>query len=300
VSFVGPLCPRVKSYCEDSEEQKRVSSFLAGPDASQNYMFRLATSLLSTTVAASRLSLRDVRTPCLVCYRTILEQNAATMRARAEALGCSLRPHIKTVKTIEGAEIATAGTKRGLVCSTLAEVSFLAQHGFDDIIYAVPLTPDKLPQVQSLNAQLGSFHVMVDHHEHVSALVQPSQQLEQAPVSVYVMVDCGYHRDGVDPDDPKSIELVKELTASPNTRFAGLYTHGGHSYDTSGDLTALAAVAAAERDVTVRFAQALRDAGIGVPSVGVGSTPTCSRPPADGLEGVDEMHPGTLTRAREG
>ena len=26
--------------------------------------------------------------------------------------------------------------------------------------------------------------------------------------------------------------------------------------------------------------------------VGVGSTPTCSKPPADGLEGVSEMHPG--------
>ena len=41
------------------------------------------------------------------------------------------------------------------------------------------------------------------------------------------------------------------------------------------------------------FAAKLRAAGVAVPSVGVGSTPTCSRPP-DNLDGVDEMHPGNF------
>ena len=229
-----------------------------------------------------------------MCYKTLLEKNAETMRSRADALGCTLRPHVKTVKTAEGAAIATGGTKRGVVCSTLAEASFLAEHGFDDIIYAVPLTADKLPDVHLLNSELDAFHVMVDHQEHVSALTAASSGSSSRPLSVYVMVDCGYHRDGVDPEDPASIELVRQLVESPQTRFAGLYTHGGHSYDTNGDGEALAAVAAAERDVTVRFAQAVRAAGIDVPSVGVGSTPTCSVPPADGLDGVDEMHPGNF------
>uniref|UniRef100_A0A7S2C2R7 D-serine dehydratase-like domain-containing protein n=1 Tax=Octactis speculum TaxID=3111310 RepID=A0A7S2C2R7_9STRA len=45
------------------------------------------------------------------------------------------------------------------------------------------------------------------------------------------------------------------------------------------------------RDAVVVLAKRLRDAGIPCPDVGVGSTPTCSRPPTD-LEGVTEMHPG--------
>lgn len=53
------------------------------------------------------------------------------------------------------------------------------------------------------------------------------------------------------------------------------------------------AVGEAERDVTTRFAESLRASGIEVPTVGVGSTPTCSVPPPH-LAGVDEWHPGNF------
>ena len=46
----------------------------------------------------------------------------------------------------------------------------------------------------------------------------------------------------------------------------------------------------AERDVTVEFKRFLEKHGIHCPTVGVGSTPTCSAPPAH-LDGVHEMHP---------
>ena len=47
--------------------------------------------------------------------------------------------------------------------STLAEASFLADGGFDDILYAVPLTPDKVDEVLALHSRLERFTVMVDH-----------------------------------------------------------------------------------------------------------------------------------------
>uniref|UniRef100_A0A0D3I343 D-serine dehydratase-like domain-containing protein n=1 Tax=Emiliania huxleyi (strain CCMP1516) TaxID=280463 RepID=A0A0D3I343_EMIH1 len=53
-----------------------------------------------------------------------------------------------------------------------------------------------------------------------------------------------------------------------------------------------------ERDVTTRFAESLRAAGIEVPSIGVGSTPTCSVPPPH-LAGVDEWHPGNFFAGAE-
>jgi D-serine deaminase-like pyridoxal phosphate-dependent protein len=94
----------------------------------------------------------------------------------------------------------------------------------------------------------------------------------------------------VDPDDPKSVELVRRIDASRHTSVAGVYTHGGHSYgaSTAAEVTA---VAEAERDAVVQFADKCRAALVQVPTVGVGSTPTCSRPP-DSLDGVNEMHPG--------
>ena len=76
-------------------------------------------------------AISELRTPALVCYRSVLERNARAMLDRAERLGCALRPHVKTVKTAEAAAIATGGTRRRVTCSTLAEASFLAAAGFD-------------------------------------------------------------------------------------------------------------------------------------------------------------------------
>ena len=42
---------------------------------------------------------------------------------------------------------------------------------------------------------------------------------------------------GVDPADPQSFAMAKALVESPQTQLAGLYTHGGHSYDAQVGLT---------------------------------------------------------------
>ena len=216
--------------------------------------------------------------------------------------------------------IQTGGTKRRVVVSTLAEAEFLADGGFDDILYAVPITEDKFAAADQLNRRLESFQVMADHPVTVEKL---TARTVAKPLSVVVMVDCGYHRDGVDPQDERSVALVQacvparrtvrhglastascapdasciagRLGTSASTLFGGIYTHGGHSYDAKG-AAGVAPIAEAERDVTVGFADRLRAAGVEVPIVGVGSTPTCSLPP-DHLNGVDEMHPGARPSA---
>jgi D-serine deaminase-like pyridoxal phosphate-dependent protein len=38
----------------------------------------------------------------------------------------------------------TAGTRRRISVSTIAEAQFYAENGFDDILYAYPITQDKL------------------------------------------------------------------------------------------------------------------------------------------------------------
>ena len=56
------------------------------------------------------------------------------------------------------------------------------------------------------------------------------------------MVDCGYHRDGVDPSDPRAVALAADVATGASTERAGVYTHGGHSYDAE-DAAAAAASA---------------------------------------------------------
>ena len=173
-------------------------------------LFGLTVARFSTAVAGS---LEALRTPALVCHRDVLERNAERMRERAAKFGCLLRPHFKTVKTLEGAAIATGGTRRRITVSTLAEAAFLADGGWDDILYAVPLTPDKMEDVIALHARLESFTVMVDHPAQVEALLGalPGRVAPGKPLRVVVGVDCGSHRDGCDPTVPANNELESAL-----------------------------------------------------------------------------------------
>eukprot|EP01059_Diplonema_ambulator_P003451 TRINITY_DN13135_c1_g1_i2.p1 TRINITY_DN13135_c1_g1~~TRINITY_DN13135_c1_g1_i2.p1 ORF type:complete len:363 (+),score=103.87 TRINITY_DN13135_c1_g1_i2:493-1581(+) len=228
----------------------------------------------------------SLRTPCYVLDLDIAKGNAEAMLTRCKEAGCTLRPHVKTHKTIEGALLQTGGRKSGIVVSTLREAQFFMEGGFDDILYAVPITPDKLDQAAEISKRI-AFHVMVDNPAQLDAILahpHPSW-------SLFIMVDCGYHRDGVDPYSEEAVELAKRITTSGKTALKGVYTHGGNSYDARGT-EQIHAYAVAERDAVVAFANKLREAGVEVGTVGVGSTPTCSHPPSDGLHGVTEMHPG--------
>lgn len=59
---------------------------------------------------------------------------------------CECHPAVSGV----GAVLQTGNTSKRITCSTLAEAEFFANGGFDDILYACPITPDKLPQAASL------------------------------------------------------------------------------------------------------------------------------------------------------
>ncbi|HKP69139.1 MAG TPA: alanine racemase, partial [Pyrinomonadaceae bacterium] len=106
---------------------------------------------------------------------------------------------------------------------------------------------------------------------------------------VFLKIDCGTHRVGVEPDTPEAIEIPRLLSDSKNLNFAGILTHAGHSYDQKTK-DGIIAVAHHERDSMVELAERLRADGVEVPTVSVGSTPTMSL--VDNLTGVDEIRPG--------
>eukprot|EP01060_Flectonema_neradi_P019696 TRINITY_DN2699_c2_g1_i2.p1 TRINITY_DN2699_c2_g1~~TRINITY_DN2699_c2_g1_i2.p1 ORF type:complete len:294 (+),score=49.40 TRINITY_DN2699_c2_g1_i2:3-884(+) len=233
-----------------------------------------------------KMDLKTLRTPCYTLDKSIAKNNAETMLKRAESLGCTLRPHVKTHKTIEGALLQTGGRRSGIVVSTIREAEFFAENGFSDIIYAVPITPDKVPAAASLSTKT-QFHVVVDNTQQLEAVLQHELNKKW---SIFIMVDCGYHRDGIDPNSTAALELADAVERGGKATLTGLYTHGGHSYNAPTP-DKIEDYSRQERDAVSLLAQKLKPKYPNL-TVGVGSTPTCSRPPADGLSGVNEMHPG--------
>jgi threo-3-hydroxy-D-aspartate ammonia-lyase len=228
-------------------------------------------------------TIHDLPTPALLLDLDVLEANLRRMAARTAALGVALRPHIKTHKCVEIAERQRVLGIAGLTVSTLYEARVFADHGFDDLTWAFPVILTRLDEVREL-ADRVTLRLVVDSPEAVSALEGLDRTLH-----VWLKVDCGYHRAGVDPESPIALELARRIAGSSSLRFDGILTHSGHAYH-GPTRTEVAAAAAQERSVMVGFADRLRQEGIAVSGVSVGSTPALSV--VERLDGVTEARPG--------
>jgi len=234
------------------------------------------------------VNLRELTTPGAVVDLDRLERNAAWMTHRAKKLGVCLRPHVKTHKCVEAAKLQTAGQTKRLTVSTLAEAQEFATAGFDDITYAVPLSPKAVPECARLTRTVKRFNVIVDHPVAVDAL-EAYAHTHDLRFSVFLKVDCGLHRAGVDPDSPEAVTLAGRLHRSSRMNFRGILTHAGQSYSCRNRSEA-ANVAAHERDTMVTFAAKLRGEGLTVAEISIGSTPTITA--VDRLPGISEIRPG--------
>ena len=92
-------------------------------------------------------NLDELNTPCLILDKNILEKNCNKAREKCRELNTTLRPHVKTPKSIEVAKIALGEEIGPITVSTLKEAEYFASAGFKDILYAVCIIPKKLEQL---------------------------------------------------------------------------------------------------------------------------------------------------------
>ncbi len=234
------------------------------------------------------MDLETIATPALLLDVDRVRRNADRIGNRVRDLGARLRPHVKTHKSIEVARIQTEGHSGAITVSTLAEGRAFAASGFQDITYAVPIEPGKFKTAVALGRSCGRLGLITDDPE-IPALLNETARNENVSIDLFLKIDCGYHRCGVEPDSKEALEIPKRISDASNLRFAGILTHAGHSYHYHSRDERLT-VARHERDVMTQLAAELRDSGIEVPTVSIGSTPTITV--VDHLDGIDEARPG--------
>ncbi|MFL6285008.1 MAG: alanine racemase [Pyrinomonadaceae bacterium] len=234
------------------------------------------------------MDLQTIKTPALVLDAERVRRNAERMAARVRSFGTTLRPHVKTHKCVEVARMQTEGGPARITVSTLAEARAFAANGFADITYAVPVEPGKFKEVSELARRCERLSLITDDASIPPALDDAARRAG-ITLDLFLKVDCGYHRCGVEPDAPEALEIPRLIADARHLRFAGILTHAGHSYHARSH-EELLSIARHERDLMREFAERLRADGIEVPTISVGSTPTITQ--VDHLEGVDEARPG--------
>ncbi|MET9395699.1 DSD1 family PLP-dependent enzyme [Streptomyces sp. NPDC006624] len=226
-------------------------------------------------------------TPFAVVDVRKVRRNVERLRSRADRLGVILRPHVKTAKSLDVAALLHDGAAPcPVTVSTLAEAEAFADGGYTDITYAVGIDPHKLPRVVALLRRGVRLRVLLDSVEQAESVAQAARRAG-LPVPAQIEIDCDGHRGGIRPDDP-ALTAIGGILHDAGC-LDGVLTHAGESYF-AHTAEAQRLAAGHERDAAVAAAGRLRTAGLPVPTVSVGSTPTAHA--AEDLTGVTELRAG--------
>jgi D-serine deaminase-like pyridoxal phosphate-dependent protein len=232
-------------------------------------------------------SIFDLETPEVLVDRDLLLANVERMQARMAAHQVALRPHAKTHKCIEIAQLQLARGAIGITASKVDEaIALLPTAGLHSVTLAYPIIDSrKLERLASeahgRNIQL---RIIVDSAAGVEAAHQSGAQFD-----IFIKIDVGLHRCGVDESAPRLLDLVRAIGRRPTLRFVGILSHAGHSYAAS-NRAEIAGIAAEERAIMLRVRDRLQADGHELSEISVGSTPTVLA--SESFDGITEARPG--------
>ncbi|KAH9919093.1 putative serine dehydratase domain-containing protein [Fomitopsis serialis] len=188
--------------------------------------------------------LNALRTPALVVDRAVFKKNCELMHENAKQWGDVFRAHVKSHKTAEGTRmqlVSSVDKTDAIVVSTLMEAYGVVRAGLvadgtvKDILYGLPVGLNKVQDLSSLWDEIAPFdaviRLLVDHPEQVKFLEAFEQTRAQPRQwSVFIKVDCGSKRAGLQANTPVFQELLQAVFSSPAVSVHGFYTHGSSSY----------------------------------------------------------------------
>jgi len=205
----------------------------------------------------------DLDTPALYVDLDALERNIAHMQQQCRAWGVGLRPHTKTHKI---AEIAQMQLDAGAIGITVAKIGEAEVLPGNDVLIAYPLVEAKLPRLKQL-AKTRRVKVAVDS-------VEIARDLQG--IDTVVEVDVGVGRTGVQ-SPQKAVEVAKACS-----NFQGVF-YWPSWLDEAGFRAACTKIDA--------VLEALSASGFEATIVSGGSTPGASKTPL--IPQTTEIRPGT-------
>jgi D-serine deaminase-like pyridoxal phosphate-dependent protein len=226
-------------------------------------------------------------TPAMLVDLDIAEANIARMAGLAARCGVSLRPHIKTHKSVAMARRQLAAGASGLCVATIGEAAVLAAAGLLDLTLAYPVVgPRKLERLADL-VRAADVTLVADSADVAEGYLTVARAAGR-PVDVLIEVDTGMHRSGAVPD--RVTTLARHIERSGGLRFRGILTHAGHAHDEPSQL-GIERVAREEAAIMGDLRADLERTGLDVAVVSAGSTLTARYLSA--ADGITEIRPGT-------
>lgn len=233
---------------------------------------------------------QEIITPALIVYQELVERNIAEM-VRIARNPARLRPHCKTHKMREVAQLELAqGVTKGK-CATFAEAEMLVAAGVRDVFLAYNLVGPNIERAVRFVEKYPDvrFSATADHPAPVAALGAALQRAGRS-MELLLDIDSGQHRTGLEAGE-EARRLYAAIAATPGLRAGGLHLYDGQNHQR--DLAERTKAVHACWAPAARLRDELEAAGLAVPRIvagGTGSFPIFAAIDDPALE----LSPGTV------
>lgn len=197
------------------------------------------------------------------------------------------RPHFKTHQSrIVGNWFREYQVNR-ITVSSVRMAQYFADDGWNDITVAFPVNLREAGVINDLASRV-QLNLLVEDPE----VIQQLGQVLRHRVGLFLKIDVGTHRTGIDPLDLSSIEsCIKAITNSTRLTLVGFLAHAGHTYQIRQEISlvksiyteAIESLAQLKAHFISRFPDIL---------ISFGDTPGASM--LTDFNGIDEMRPGNF------
>lgn len=227
-----------------------------------------------------------IKKPTLVIDEQRCRRNIQMMVEKAKINNCNLRPHFKTHQShVVGSWFKDMGIDQATV-SSVSMVQYFIEAGWKELTIAFPVNVLEIDDINGLAANV-SLNLLVESIRVTEILARKIKH----PIGLFIKIDVGYHRTGVDPDDISTIEsILSIIKASNHLNFKGFLAHAGHSYSCKGKSEIEKVFQS-----SIQHLHKLKDHYINrYPDmiISYGDTPTASV--VEDLSGIDELRPGNF------
>lgn len=171
----------------------------------------------------------DIETPAFLVYEDLVRNNISEV---VRVCGSPERvvPHVKTHKSADILSLQVGAGMTSFKCATLKEAELLAEGGAREIIVAYPLLhPKKMGRFMALVGKHPDirFRVIASTHEHLAGLSEAAVANKQE-IGVYVDLDTGMHRTGVQPGEEAG-RFYALVAGMPGLNALGVHIYDGQT-----------------------------------------------------------------------
>jgi D-serine deaminase-like pyridoxal phosphate-dependent protein len=228
----------------------------------------------------------DIIRPTLVIDKEVCLRNIEKMATKAKDYNLRFRPHFKTHQS---AEIGECFKSRGVDAITVSSVQmaeYFARNGWNDITIAFPLNILEINNINRLAANI-TLNVLVENREAATFLSKNATH----HIGVYIKIDTGSNRTGIEPSKTSLINSVLEVLAeNKKITFKGFLTHAGHTY--SARSTNEIFTRHFDSLLKLRTLKQRYQPNYPQTEISIGDTPSCTI--CTNFTGVDEIRPGNF------